>query len=183
MTRAPLDRDMVHDQRNTAQACIFRPVGHRPAAPAPAGGGAACTRPQRAGDRVPVVLRDRRGHRRGIDDLVRRGHAEVLGLREVPAAGACPLREQRLRVVRVIAPGQVRAGSAGLLALLPLPVAALRFGAGAVFPGRSSADGGIPEFPEFRDTARSSLASRSSSSATLPDSSPFRASRTSISTP
>ena len=30
-------------------------------------------------------------------------------------------------------------------------------GSGAVFPGRSSADGGIEEFSEFRDTARSSL--------------------------
>jgi hypothetical protein len=33
-------------------------------------------------------------------------------------------------------------------------------------PGRSSADGGIEEFPEFRDTARSRRASRSSSSPT-----------------
>jgi len=33
------------------------------------------------------------------------------------------------------------------------------FGAGAVFPGRSSADGGIEEFPEFSDTARSRRAS------------------------
>jgi hypothetical protein len=32
-------------------------------------------------------------------------------------------------------------------------------------PGRSSADGGIEEFPEFRETARSRRASRSSSSA------------------
>jgi hypothetical protein len=31
--------------------------------------------PARAGDRVPVVLRDPRGHRRRVDDLMRRGNA------------------------------------------------------------------------------------------------------------
>jgi hypothetical protein len=56
-------------------------------------------------------------------------------------------------------------------------------GAGAFVPGRSSADGGIPEFPEFRETARSSLASRSDRSVTCAASSAFRVSRISISMP
>ena len=57
-------------------------------------------------------------------------------------------------------------GAPGCFPCLFFPLPRFGFGAGAVFPGRSSADGGIPEFPEFRDTARSSLASRSASSAT-----------------
>jgi len=77
----------------------------------------------------------------------------------------------------------VRAGSAGLLALPFLPVAALLPRGRRVFPGRSPADGGIPEFPEFRDTARSSLASRSDRSVTCAASSAFRFSRISISMP
>jgi hypothetical protein len=56
-------------------------------------------------------------------------------------------------------------------------------GAGAFLPGRSSAEGGIPEFPEFRDTARSSFASRSDRSVTCAVSSAFRVSRIPISMP
>jgi hypothetical protein len=43
---------------------------------------------------------------------------------------------------------------------------------GAMRPGRSSADGGIEEFPEFRDAARSSRANRADSSAFAASSSP-----------
>jgi len=45
--------------------------------------------------------------------------------------------------------------------------------AGGARPGRSSSDGGSEELPEFRDAARSSLASRSSSSPTRPASAAF----------
>jgi hypothetical protein len=41
------------------------------------------------------------------------------------------------------------------------------------YQGWSSSDGGSEEFPEFRNAARSSLASRSSSSATYPASAAF----------
>ena len=51
----------------------------------------------------------------------------------------------------------------GCFPCLFFPLPRPRLGSGAVLPGRSSADGGIEEFPEFRDAARSSFASRSSS--------------------
>ena len=181
--RAPLDRDVVHDQQEHGPGLQVQPVGHRPGLPGPGRRRRGMHPPAPAGDRVPVVLRDRRGHRRGVDDLVRRGDAEVLRVRQVPRRTRTPLREQRLPLVRVLAPGQVRARRPALLPLPSLPVPRLGLGSGAVFPGRSSADGGIPEFPEFRDTARSSFASRSASSVTCAASSAFRASRTSISTP
>ena len=74
-------------------------------------------------------------------------------------------------------------GAPGCLPCLFFPLPRFGLGAGGVFPGRSSADGGIPEFPEFRDTARSSLASRSDRSVTCAVSSAFRFSRISISMP
>ena len=55
------------------------------------------------------------GGHRGVNDLVRSGYTQVSGIGEVPAAAACPLREQRHRFVRVLAPGQVRAGAPGCL--------------------------------------------------------------------
>jgi hypothetical protein len=109
---------------------------------------------------------------------VRGGHAQIAGLGKAPPAAACPLREQRHRRVRVLAPGQVSAGRARLLALAPLPAPRDLRDRGAVLPGRSSADGGIDEFPEFRDTARSRRASRSSSSPIRPSSAEFRSAST-----
>lgn len=54
---------------------------------------------------------------------------------------------------------------------------------GGVRPGRSSIDGGSEELPEFRDAARSSLASRSSSSATRVVSAAFCAASIAMSCP
>ena len=124
--RAPLDRDVVHDQQEHAPGLQVRPVGDGAGLPGPGRRRRGMDLPAAARHRVLVVLRDRRGDRGGVDDLVRRGHAEVVRVREVPAAAARALREQRLPVVRVLAPGQVRAGGAGLLALPFLPAAALR---------------------------------------------------------
>jgi hypothetical protein len=59
-----------------------------------------------------VVLCEHRGDHRRVHDLVRRGDAEVAGVREIPAAAAGTLRKQVLPLVRVPAPGQVSAGSA-----------------------------------------------------------------------
>jgi hypothetical protein len=116
---------------------------------------------------VLVVLRDRRADQRDIDDLVGRGHPEIGGSGQVPPAPARALREQRHGALRALAPGQVRARRSGLLSrpFLSRPPGCCRCGGGEVLPGRSSAEGGIEEFPEFRETARSSLASRSASSA------------------
>lgn len=77
------------------------------------------------------------------------------------------LREQRHGALRALAPGQVRARRSGLLSrsFLSARLGCCYGGGGEVLPGRSSAEGGIEEFPEFRETARSSLASRSASSA------------------
>ncbi len=44
--------------------------------------------------RVLVILRDRRGDHRSIDDLVRRGDPEIFSILQVPAAAARALREQ-----------------------------------------------------------------------------------------
>jgi hypothetical protein len=105
---------------------------------------------------------------------VRRRHPEIGRVSEIPAAAARPRREQRHRVLRALAPGQVRARRARLLSLPPLPAPRDLRGSGAVLPRRSSADGGIEEFPEFRDTARSRRASRSSISLTRASSAEFR---------
>jgi hypothetical protein len=57
-------------------------------------------------------------------------------VREIPPARAGALRKQRPRVVRVLAPGQVRTRSAGLLALLSLPAAAPRLRSRRGLPGQ-----------------------------------------------
>ena len=63
----------------------------------------------------------------------------------------------------MIVPGQVRARRAGLLAGLAASRAAAGC-CGGVFPGWSSPDGGIEEFPLLREISRSSRASFASSS-------------------
>jgi hypothetical protein len=180
---APLDRDVVHDQQEHAPGLQVRPVDHGAGLPGPGRGRGGMGLPAAALNRVPVVLGDRRGDRRRVDELARRDHPEVARVREIPAAGTFPLREQRLPVVRILAPRQMRAGSAGLPALLVFPSPRFGPGSGTFLPGRSSADGGIPEFPEFRDTARSGFANRSDRSVTRAVSSAFRVSRISITTP
>jgi len=122
--RAAFHRDVVHGQQEHAPGLEVQPVGHRPR------GARACRPrrgvqpPARARHHVLVVLRHARGDRRGIDDLVRGSHPEIGGTGEVPAACARALREQQYRRVRVLAPGQVCAGRAGLLALGPFPAPA-----------------------------------------------------------
>jgi hypothetical protein len=69
------------------------------------------------------------------------------------ATDATP-REQRLRVVRVLALGQVRTGSPGLLALLFLPVAALRLRGRRGLPGQRSLHPPPGRQPRQRNTRR-----------------------------
>ena len=71
--RAALDRDMVHDQQEHAPGLQVRPVGHRAGLPGPGRRRRGMHPPAAARDRVPVVLRDRRGDHGRVDDLVRRG--------------------------------------------------------------------------------------------------------------
>ena len=125
-----------------------------------------------------------RGQLRDLDLLMGGRHAQVGRGGQVRAARARPLREMRHRPVRVLAPGQVRARRPRLLARVPpLPLAPLRVGGGGVRPGWSSSDGGSEELPEFRDAARSSLASRSSSSPTRTASAAFCAASNAMSWP
>ena len=130
---------------------------------------------------VQVMLGHRRGDQRDVDQLVRGRHAQVRRAGQVRAARARPLREMRHRLVRVLAPGQVRARRAGLLArLAPFPFPRFGLAGGGVRPGRSSADGGIEEFPLFRDTSRSSRSTLAARSATCPASRAFSAASISI---
>ena len=143
-----------------------------PGAPAPAGRGGPVHPPARAGHRVQVMLDDRRGHLRDLHLLVRGSHPQVRRAGQVRAARARPPREMRHRPVGILAPGQVRARRARLLTRVRACPAAASPG-GGVRPGWSSSDGGSEELPEFRDAARSSLASRSSSSPTRAASAAF----------
>ena len=175
--RAPLDRDVVHDQQEHAPGLQVRPVGHRAGLPGPGRRRRGVHPPAPARDRVPVVLRDRRGDRRGVDELVRRDHAEVVRVREVPRRTRTrPSGNSGSLLSGFSLQARCAPGAPGCFPCLFFPLPRPGLGSGAVFPGRSSADGGIPEFPEFRDTARSSLASRSARSVTCAVSSAFRAS-------
>ena len=101
--------------------------------------------------------------------LERPGHAQILRANQVRAAPAPALREMIPRVVR-LGPAHRRPRRARLLA--PVPLARLPFGGaarrclrGGLRPGTSSPEGGIEEFWLLRDSARSSRATRSRSSA------------------
>ena len=74
-------------------------------------------------------------------------------------------------------------GAPGCLPGFRLPPPCCGSPAGGVRPGWSSSDGGSEELPEFRDAARSSLASRSSSSPTRPASAAFCAASMAMSWP
>jgi hypothetical protein len=134
--RAALDRDVVHDQQEHDQGLQVQAVGDGAGLPGPLGRGRDVRLPAPALHRVAVVLDDRRGHRRGIDDLVRGHDPQVKGIAEVAAAAALAEGEQRPPVVGITGPGQVRAGCAGLPAL-PLPPAPIRL------RGRRSAAGNV----------------------------------------
>ena len=132
---------------------------------------------------MQVVLDDLRGQVRDLHLLMGGRHAKIGSGGQVRAARACPLREMRHRPVRLLAPGQVRARRPRLLAGVP-PLPFPRSGrADGVRPGWSSSDGGSEELPEFRDAARSSLASRSSSSPIRTSSAAFRAASNAMSWP
>jgi hypothetical protein len=75
-------------------------------------------------DRVLVVLGDRCRDLGHVHDLVRADDPQVKGLAEITAAAALAARVQGHDVVRVLAPGQVRARGALLLPLPLLPVPA-----------------------------------------------------------
>jgi hypothetical protein len=60
----------------------------------------------------------------------------------------------------LLAPGQVRTRRARLRARLALARPAPRLAPRRRAPGRASPDGGIEEFPEFREISRSSRATR-----------------------
>ena len=84
--RAALDRDVVHDQQEHAPGLQVRPVGDGAGLPGPGRRRRGVHPPAAARHRVLVVLRDRRGDHGRVHELVRRGHAEVVRVREVPAA-------------------------------------------------------------------------------------------------
>jgi hypothetical protein len=104
---------------------------------------------------------------------LRRQVGAVLPLEQVREALA-QIAGRRHRPAGTRTPGQVRTRRARLLTRIPLtPPSPLRRPGRRARPGRSSSDGGSEELPEFRDAARSSLASRSSSSPTRPASAAF----------
>jgi hypothetical protein len=168
--------------RNTARARAFSPQVTVPAPPASAGGGASCTRPHAhatAWLSYCTVLAAASGTSITCRDP------------EIPRSAA-PVRSRPHWHGPDGNSGTVSSGSSRQARCAPgapgcfpgrFPDPPRFRWPGAFRPGRSSADGGIEEFPEFRDTSRSSRASRSSRPATCADSSEFRASRTSISTP
>ena len=121
--RASLHGDVMHDHEEHAPGLQAQPVRNRSRR---AGHSARWRRdvhlPAHALHRVPVMLDrlclDIRGD---VSDLMRGVHAQVGGLRQVPPAPARARREVRDRVVGIVAPCQVRPGSAGLLTRTPLP--------------------------------------------------------------
>jgi hypothetical protein len=169
--------------RNTARARAFRPQVTVPASPASAGGGASCTLP----------------HAHATAWL---SYCTVLA-----AASGTSITCRDPEIPRSAAPARSRphahgpAGNSGTVSSGPSRQARCAPGApgclpcrfpdpprfrwpGAFRPGRSSAEGGIEELPEFLDAARqaASSCSRSSatsdvSSATCADSSRISASR------
>ena len=153
-----------------------------PAAPAPAGAAAWCTRPQRARHRVQVML----DHpRRRQWDL----HLQVAGHHPRPAAPARALPHSHVPAGKC---GTVSSGCSLQARCEPgapgcppgfrfPPRAGLRRGAGR--PGRSSADGGIDELPLLREASRSSRSTRAARSATCPASPAFSAASTPITRP
>ena len=164
---APLHRDMLEDDQVNSQGPQPRPDGQR--------GIRDARRPGRdmrpaAGTPglVQVVLDPLRRRQRDLLLLIRPGNPQVSGIRQVTAAGAGTLGMVILGPVRTFhvidAPG--------LPGCFPrffffARSAARRCFRGGLRPGRSSDDGGIEEFPLFRDPARSAVSSRSRRSATI----------------
>ena len=95
--RGSFHRDMVDNQQEHAPRLDVQPVGHRPGLAGPGRRRRGVHPAARAPHRVLVVLRHRRGDHRGVDDLVRRRHPEILRPGKIPAARARAPREQRLR--------------------------------------------------------------------------------------
>jgi hypothetical protein len=123
-----------------------------------AGGGVDLAAP--AARRVLAVLGDLRACLRDVVLLVAVDHAQAVRAGQVAPALAPAPREPVLLVVRVLDPGQVRPPRAWPLALGAVRLAAAAgLVLGRVRPGSSSVDGGLEEFPESRESRRSTLAS------------------------
>ena len=126
--RAPLDRDVVHDQQEHAPGLQVRPVGHGAGLAGPGRRRRGVHPPAPARHRVLVVLGEDRGDRRGVHELVRRDHPEVVRVRQVPparagalagtAASSCPGSRSR--------PGARRERRAACPASLPAAAPRLR---------------------------------------------------------
>ena len=120
---APLHRYVMHHHEEHAPRLDIDAVGDGARRPRPVrrrGGATAAPAPHR----VPVMLHRLDPGLGDVGHLVQRGRPEVLGLSQVSAARAVPLREVADRLVRVIVPGQVRPGRAWLLARPPLALLA-----------------------------------------------------------
>jgi hypothetical protein len=114
---------------------------------------------------VQVVLDPAGGRLGDLQLLIRAGHPQAARAGQVRAAAAQPLRIVADHLVR-LGPAHRRPWRARLLAALTRrPLRARRCCRDGGFrPGRSSAPGGMEEFPLLRDAARSSRATRSCSS-------------------
>ena len=179
---APLHRDMLEDDQVNGQGTQPRPDGQGRIRHARRAG--RDMRPAAGAARlVQVVLDPLRRRHRDLLLLIRPRHAQVSGIRQVPAARALALRVMVLGPVRDL-PRHRRTRAARLLPPLPLLLRPLRgppLLPGILRPGRSSEDGGIEEFPLFRDPARSAAASRSRRSATSASSAAIRSACAAIS--
>ena len=123
----------------------------------PAGRGATCTLPHAHRALCRSCCTRCAGRGRDLLLLIGPGDAQVSGVRQVSAARAGTLREVVLGPVRGL-PAHRRARLPGCFPgflFLSARSAARRSFRGGFRPGRSSADGGIEEFPLFRDPARS----------------------------
>ena len=119
------------------------------------------------------MLDDRRARLRDLHLLVRGSHPQVRRAGQVRAAHAAPCGKCGTARSGSWLQARCEPGAPGCLPGFRLPRCGVR--AGGVRPGWSSSDGGSEELPEFRDAARSSLASRSSSSESRPASAAFSA--------
>jgi hypothetical protein len=160
------NRDMLEDDQVNGQGPQSGPDGQ--------GGIRDTRRPGRdmhpaagAPGLVQVVLHPLRRRRRDLLLLIRPGDPQVSGIRQVADAGSAALGMVILGPVRDLP----RHGRPGLPGCFPrfffsARSAARRCFRGGFLPGRSADDGGIEEFPLFRDPARPAVSSCSRRSAT-----------------
>jgi hypothetical protein len=135
--------------------------------------------PAAARHSVQVMLNHLRGHQRDLDLLMRSHHPQVGRAVQGGAALTHPRRE-----CGTVSSGcslQARCGprAPGCLPCLRFPPPGCLRG-GGVWPGRSSADGGIEELPLLREESRSSRSALAARSVTCPASRALPAASTSI---